>query len=61
MPIFGMSARNVRLEVLYRDLAEARELLALDDEGRPTQPVTPIDAIARDDDPAPDAAPDESA
>ncbi len=35
VPLYGVYDSTIRLEVLQRDLASAREILALNDEGRP--------------------------
>lgn len=53
LALYGVIDREIRLEVLYRDLAEARELLALGEDGHPLN--EPGLAALEDDDADPDA------
>lgn len=48
LAMYGLVDSEIRLEVLYRDLAEARELLALGEDGHPLN--EPGLAVLSDDD-----------
>jgi hypothetical protein len=57
LALYGVVDREIRLEVLYRDLAQARELLALGDDGHPlNEPgLAPLEEDGDGDDESPGA------